>query len=82
MQIQMMSWELYAATVILILSGVAVFTLLRIAAILKTLEETQTVQGELVELVFRLLGVVDPRGLLEMDLPPEFSAVAGGESEN
>ena len=69
------SWELYTATVILVISIAVVFMLLRYAAIIRTLQETQ-------DLLLQLVGVVDPRALLEMDLPPEHSAAEGGELEN
>ena len=72
---QALTWELYAASVILIIAVVVVIMLLRFVVILKTLEETQL-------LLFQLLGIVEPRGLLEMDLPPEFSAAKGGVIQN
>ena len=70
-----MTWELYAASVILVIAVVVVFMLLRFVAILRTLQETQN-------LLFHLVGVVDPRTLLEMDLPAEFQPEEGGVIKN
>lgn len=76
------SWEFAAASVILVFAVVVVFMLLRIAVLEKTLQETHELQKETISVVFRLLGITNPRALLEMDLPPEFQAVAGGETQN
>lgn len=75
MTLNIFSLEFYTATVVLILAIIVVFMLLRFAAIIRTLEDTQ-------ELLFKLLGITEPRSLLELDLPPELSAAEGGERQN
>ena len=78
----MISWELVAATVILIVSLAVAFTLLRYAVILRTLEDTQRILRIQQEITNRLLLNADPRAVLEMDLPLKDSAALGGEILN
>jgi hypothetical protein len=80
--VQAVTWELYAASVILIVAVVVVFMLLRFVAILKTLEDTHGALVVYMAITEKLWKRVFPRDLFEMDLPPEVSADKGGESIN
>lgn len=80
---QGLTWELYAASVILIIAVVVVFMLLRFVAILKTLEDTQIGLMVYMAITDKLWTRVFPRDLFEMDLPPEISAdIEGGVNQN